>query len=280
MIPSLATAKGWPARMARGSTIVAAIERWAPTQPARFAAWGRAISDAPYPSALGPLQSPPNPGPPPGTSITAGGRRACARVDRDGHRATRATRSKRGAAGSRRRASSSRTRTSSRGSARPPCHDVDGRGDAGDRGRVRSRARRRGARRCPRSPAPAARRWRTGAVGERRRGLRASRAAARSQASPARVGDEILAVGTDIYRTGIEPRHVYVLAAALAPGDSGGALVNRERRGHRHGVRDRSRPERDRLRAHRRRDPAGAAPACSNARHRRRVHDRPLPASS
>ena len=48
----------------------------------------------------------------------------------------------------------------------------------------------------------------------------------RLQASPARVGDEILAVGTDIYRTGSSRRHVYVLAAVLAPGDSGGALVN------------------------------------------------------
>jgi S1-C subfamily serine protease len=46
------------------------------------------------------------------------------------------------------------------------------------------------------------------------------------KASPARVGEEILAVGTDIYRTGTSKRHVYVLAAALAPGDSGGALVN------------------------------------------------------
>ena len=46
------------------------------------------------------------------------------------------------------------------------------------------------------------------------------------KASPARVGEEILAVGTDIYRTGTSSRHVYVLAAALAPGDSGGALVN------------------------------------------------------
>src|SRR5262245_32363097 len=70
IIPSFATAKGWPARMARGSAVVEAIQRWGPRQPSRFAAWGRAISDAPYPSALGPLQSPPNPGPPPGTSIT------------------------------------------------------------------------------------------------------------------------------------------------------------------------------------------------------------------
>ena len=34
-----------------------------------------------------------------------------------------------------------------------------------------------------------------------------------ARASPARVGDEILAVGTDIYRTGTSRRHVYVLAA-------------------------------------------------------------------
>jgi S1-C subfamily serine protease len=46
------------------------------------------------------------------------------------------------------------------------------------------------------------------------------------QAAPARVGDEILAVGTDIYRTSQSRRHVYVLASKLAPGDSGGALVD------------------------------------------------------
>ena len=71
VIPSLATAKGWPARLSRSSAIVAAIQDWAPKQPARFAAWGRAISEAPYPSALGTLQSPPNPGAPPAaTSLT------------------------------------------------------------------------------------------------------------------------------------------------------------------------------------------------------------------
>ena len=46
------------------------------------------------------------------------------------------------------------------------------------------------------------------------------------RASPARVGEKIVAVGTDIYRTGVSRRNVFVLAAALAPGDSGGALVN------------------------------------------------------
>ena len=41
------------------------------------------------------------------------------------------------------------------------------------------------------------------------------------------VGDQIVAKGSDIYRTGTSLRQVYVLASVLAPGDSGGALVNR-----------------------------------------------------
>jgi S1-C subfamily serine protease len=47
------------------------------------------------------------------------------------------------------------------------------------------------------------------------------------KAAPARIGEEIVAVGTNIYRTSTSRRHVFVLAATLAPGDSGGALVNR-----------------------------------------------------
>src|SRR5262249_2875564 len=46
-------------------------EHWAPQQPSEFAAWGRAISDAPYPSALGPLDDPPNPGNPPHVAMPA-----------------------------------------------------------------------------------------------------------------------------------------------------------------------------------------------------------------
>jgi uncharacterized membrane protein required for colicin V production len=205
VIPSLATAKGWPARLARGSTIVAAIERWAPRQPARFAAWGRAISDAPYPSALGPLQTPPNPGPPPGTSITAAvdtrvrastvlvTGRACNTIQEGsgwiaapGLVVTNAH----VVAGE-----AATTVQDESGSAMPatviafdPVRDVAV------------------------LDVPAL----TGHPG-----------GGALQASPARVGAEILAVGTDIYRTGTSRRHVYVLAAALAPGDSGGALVNR-----------------------------------------------------
>ncbi|HKA83506.1 MAG TPA: MarP family serine protease [Acidimicrobiales bacterium] len=44
--------------------------------------------------------------------------------------------------------------------------------------------------------------------------------------SPFEVGEEITAVGTDIYDSSRSERDVLVLAADLAPGDSGGALVD------------------------------------------------------
>ena len=81
VIPSLATAQGWPARMARGSFVVGAIDDFAPDQPSRFAAWGRSISDAPYPSALGQLDDPPNPGPRTENGAVARRRRESACVD-------------------------------------------------------------------------------------------------------------------------------------------------------------------------------------------------------
>jgi S1-C subfamily serine protease len=43
---------------------------------------------------------------------------------------------------------------------------------------------------------------------------------------PARIAQNIVAVGTDIYRTSSSRRHVLVLATSLEPGDSGGALVD------------------------------------------------------
>jgi S1-C subfamily serine protease len=44
--------------------------------------------------------------------------------------------------------------------------------------------------------------------------------------SPFRVGDEITAVGRDIYDSASTSREVLVLASELAPGDSGAALVD------------------------------------------------------
>ena len=222
VIPSFATAKGWPVRLSRGSIVVAAIERWAPQQPARFAAWGRAISDAPFPSALGPLQSPPNPGPPPGTSITSAvdssvrgsivkvTGRACDEIQE----------------GSGWVATPGRVVTNAHVVAGETTTFVEDAAGRTLRAAVISfdPIRDVAVLAVPALSAPpltlaTGKVGNVGAVyGHPGGGLLA--------ASPARVGDEILAAGTDIYRTGTSRRHVYVLAADLAAGDSGGALVN------------------------------------------------------
>ena len=46
--------------------------------------------------------------------------------------------------------------------------------------------------------------------------------------SPARIAEEIDARGTDIYRDDETTRRVYVLAAALHPGDSGAPLLDQD----------------------------------------------------
>ena len=222
VIPSLATARGWPARMARSSAIVAAIQRWAPKQPARFAAWGRAISDAPFPSALGTLQSPPNPGPPPAgrlrPAVDARVRAATVKVSgqacdsiQEGSGWVAApgliVTNAHVVAGERATTVQDETGRSMPAGviafdpvrdvavlavpelATPPLPIVDG--SVGDVGAVYGHP-----------------------------------GGGPLQAAPARVGDEIVAVGTDIYRTGSSRRNVYVLASRLAPGDSGGALVD------------------------------------------------------
>jgi S1-C subfamily serine protease len=44
--------------------------------------------------------------------------------------------------------------------------------------------------------------------------------------APASIRQQVRAVGRSLYGTGVVRRNVYVLAAELAPGDSGGGLVN------------------------------------------------------
>ena len=44
--------------------------------------------------------------------------------------------------------------------------------------------------------------------------------------SPAAIRQQVLAIGRDLYDSRETRRQVFILAAALAPGDSGGGLVN------------------------------------------------------
>jgi S1-C subfamily serine protease len=223
VIPSLATAEGWPARMARDSWMVAAIQRVAPHQPSQFAAWGLAISQAPYPSALGPLETPPDPGTAPKTKLAPA-------VD-------------------------AKVRTSIVKVTGTACHQIqDGSGWVASPGLVVTNAHVVAGERSttviddagnrlpaivvefdpvrdlavlsvPRLQAAALARA-TGARGDEG-AVYGHPGGGPLQAAPARIGEEIVAVGTDIYRTSSSRRHVFVLAASLAPGDSGGALVDR-----------------------------------------------------
>ena len=222
VIPSLATAAGWPARLARGSWVVARIEQLAPKQPSQFAAWGRAISDAPYPSALGPLDSPPNPGkPPPNTMPAAVDLRTRRSVVKIVGRACSEIQS-----GSGWVAAPGLVVTNAHvvaGEHATTVEDANGRRhDATVIGfdSVRDLAV-LSVPSLTAPPLPMA----AGSVGDTG-AVYGHPGGGALVVSPARVGDEILAVGTDIYRTGTSQRHVFVLAASLAPGDSGGALVD------------------------------------------------------
>ena len=64
-VPTLATAPGWPAEAARGSTIVRTLEDVLPTQPGAVVAWGRSVSGALEPAPFGWLATPPASGPVP-----------------------------------------------------------------------------------------------------------------------------------------------------------------------------------------------------------------------
>ncbi len=221
--PSFAVAEGWPAREFRASKVVAAIQYVAPRQPARFAVWGLAISEAPYPSALDPLATPPDPGSAPTTQLSAPidaavrrsivmvSGKACNQIQ-DGSGWVAApgliVTNAHVVAGER-----STTVTDNRGTKRravvivfDPVRDLAvlsvpglsaaalplATGNTGDEGVVYGHP-----------------------------------GGGPLKAAPARIGERIIAIGTNIYRTSRSRRSVFVLAAALAPGDSGGALVNR-----------------------------------------------------
>jgi S1-C subfamily serine protease len=222
VIPSLATAEGWPVRMARGSVVVDTIEQYGPRQPSRFAAWGRAISEAPFPSALGRLDDPPDPGEPP-TAVLAPAvdARARASVVKVTGRACRQIQEGSGWVGA-------------PGLVVTNAHVV-----AGERETRVEDARGNGfpaeviafdpfrdlavlsapGLEAPPLPLASGEEGATGAVYGYPGG-------GPLRAAPARIGREIVAIGTDISRTRESRREVYVLAAALEPGDSGGAFVD------------------------------------------------------
>ena len=221
-IPSFATAKGWPARMARDSFVVSEIEQLAPEQPAQFAAWGRAISEAPYPSALGPLEDPPDPGTPPGAALSpdvdARVRRSIVKVS---GRACRQIQEGSGWVVAPERVVTNAHVVAGEQDTRVEDDDgVEHNATVIEFDAVRDLA----VLAVPNLDAEPLRlaQGEVGVIGA----VYGHPGGGALRASPARVGEEILAVGSDIYRTHPSRRQVYVLAAHLEPGDSGAALVD------------------------------------------------------
>ncbi|HEX4490450.1 MAG TPA: MarP family serine protease [Acidimicrobiia bacterium] len=226
LTPSLIVTSGWPARAARSSAVVRWIHDVTPKPPSRFAALGRAVADAPYPSALGPFATPQNPGPVPQSTMPAAinARVEPSTVEVEGEACGRIQE------GSGWVAQSGLVVTNAHvvaGEQRTSVLTIDG-----------------SARRATvvafdpdadvavlsvpefdASPLPIASPTvgTVGAVYGHPRG-------GALQVIPARIAQDIVAVGTDIYRTSNTRRHVLVLATSLQPGDSGGALVDRNGR--------------------------------------------------
>ncbi len=222
LTPALVAANGWPARASRDSAIVKWLHDVAPAPPERFAALGRAVSDAPYPSALAPFTKPEDPGPPPDLSVPAAvdARVRPSTVEVEGVACGRIQEGSGWVAASglvvtnaHVVAGEHRTSvvTTSGASLRATVVAFDPDADVA----VLSVPGFSAAPLPMKSPA-------VGMVGA----IYGHPQGGPLAVVPARIAQNIVAVGTDIYRTSNTRRHVLVLAASLQPGDSGGALVD------------------------------------------------------
>lgn len=222
LIPALASAAGWPARAARGSAIVHAIESVAPEPPSSLEQLGRMVAQAPFPEVLGRLTAPPQTGTPPAFAMSAVvDARVRASVVRVEGRACDEIQDGSGfvvetgvvvtnahvVAGER------RTTVYTQGGGSFAATVV-----VFDSGRDLAVLRVPGLTAAPLSLAQG----RDGMVGA----VYGHPGGGPLAVAPARIAQEIEARGTDIYRTSPTEREVFVLAAQLAPGYSGGPLVN------------------------------------------------------
>ncbi len=226
LTPAFASSPGWPARSARGSLVVRAVDRIAPPAPHSIEALGRLVGDAPFPEVFDRLTARGEVGLPPDTTlapeVSARVRaavvkvegRACDLIQQGtgwvldantvvtnahvvaGHESTTVVAPDGRQVGARLVGfDSSRDIAVLRTSGLDLASLERADGEVGTNGAV---------------------------IGYPGGGP--------EQESAARIAEEILARGTNIYRNGATTREVYELAAELAPGDSGGPLVDRRGR--------------------------------------------------
>jgi S1-C subfamily serine protease len=226
LTPALASSPGWTARAARGSAIVRAVDRYAPAPPDSLEALGRLVDAAPFPEVFDLHDRPEDVGPPPesGLSPEVSNRVARSVVKIEGQACDLiqqgsgwvvaddlvVTNAHVVAGGSQTTIITSETRR------------VDGVVVLFDAERDIAVLRAPGLALEVLERADSQVDTTGAVIGYPGGGS--------IQQSPARIAEEILAEGTDIYRAAATVREVYVLAAALEPGDSGGALFDQRGR--------------------------------------------------
>jgi S1-C subfamily serine protease len=223
LIPAFASAPGWPARAVHDSVVVGAVDRIAPDAPPSALALGRFVGEV-GPEVFSDLVDPPDVGRPPSRVLPAAvaQRVAASAVKVEGEACDRIQN------GSGFVASEEIVVTNAHvvaGEDASTVETLDGQRFEGrvvafdpDRDLAVLDVPGLAAAPLPRADASVGA---AGAVYGYPRG-------GPLQEAPARVAERIVAVGTDIYRTGTTRRDVFVLAAELEPGDSGGPLVDRD----------------------------------------------------
>ena len=221
LIPALAGSPGWPARAVRGSAFARAIDRIAPSPPSEAEILGRIVGDETFPEVVNTLTSP-DAGSPPANGVT----------NTVVTKLTRSTVKVEGVAcdlvqqGTGFVVGPNLVVTNAHvvaGETRTRIETSDGRRldtqlAAFDPDRDLAVLR------VPGLDLPALPEA-DGQIGERG-ALFGHPDGGPLRESPLRISEEIVAGGTDITRTHHIERHVYVLAAVVAPGDSGAPVID------------------------------------------------------
>ncbi len=221
LVPAFASASGWPARAVRGSAIARAVDRFAPSPPGSLSALGRLVGDAPFPEVFDRLTSP-DVGDPPNTALAPEvAARVLPSVVRVEGQACDLIQQGSGFV-----AAPDIVVTNAHVVGGEPATEVftpdgrrlDARVVAFDADRDLAVLRVPGLDLAPLDRGDAEVDATGAVIGYPGGGP--------ETVSPARIAQRITAKGTNIYRTASSSREVFVLAAELDPGDSGGALVD------------------------------------------------------
>jgi S1-C subfamily serine protease len=225
LIPAVEGASGWPARAVRGSAIVRAVDRWAPTPPDSLERLGQLVQDAQFPKVFERLTSS-DVGQPPTSGVPASvaTKVAPSVVKIKGQACDLIQEGSGWAAGSDLVVTNAHVVAGERAT---EVFTPDGRRLGAvvvsfDSARDVAILQVEGLRLTVLSRAD-------GHIDEPG-AVFGYPGGGPLRESPARIAEEILAKGTDIYHSAPTRRDVFVLAAALAPGDSGGPLVDEEGR--------------------------------------------------